>query len=233
VGLIIRFMPLLLKGVVVTIEVTAASAVLALIMSFVGGLGRLDRHSLVRWIAGGYIELFRGTSLIVQLFWVYYVFPMFGVSVGPFTAGVAVLGLNLGAYGAEVVRGGIQAVPAGQTDAAVALNFPSRQRFIRIVLPQAVPLMLPSFGNLLIVLLKASSLVSLVTLADLTFDATNLQSTYGHTVLIFSIVLVLYFVMSSVLTVGMHTVETRVAVRQGIRMRKRPRLFSSQAGWPP
>ena len=232
-GLIGTYLPFLLKGVLVTIKVTALSAVLAFVMSFVGGLGRLARQRLLRWIAGAYIELFRGTSLLVQLFWVYYVFPMFGVSVGPFVAGVAVLGLNLGAYGSEVVRGGIQAVPAGQRDAAVALDFSPAQRFWRIIMPQAVPLMLPPFGNLLIVLLKASSLVSLVTLADLTFAADNLRSTYGHTVLIYGIVLVLYSIMSAILTAGMRLIEARDAVKYGASIKRRPRLLSDLPGWSP
>jgi polar amino acid transport system permease protein len=233
VGLIGKFLPLLLRGALVTVEVTAVSAVLALGMSFAGGLGRLSRHRLLRWIAGTYIELFRGTSLLVQMFWVFYVFPTFGLTLSPFTAGVAVLGLNLGAYGAEVVRGGIQAVPEGQIDAAVALDFGAGQRFRRIVLPQAVPLMLPPFGNLLIVLLKASSLVSFITLPDLTFNAESLRSASGHTLLIYSMVLVMYFLMSSVITVGMRTVEARVGLRYGARLRRESKVLADPLGRAP
>jgi polar amino acid transport system permease protein len=225
VTLVGQFLPLLLRGALITVEVTMASAVLAFCMSFVGGLGRLSRHRPLRWIAGIYIELFRGTSLLVQMFWLFYVFPSFGITLSPFTAGVIVLGLNVGAYGSEVVRGGIQAVPNGQIDAANALDFTAGQRFRLIVLPQALPLMLPPFGTLLIVLLKASSLVSLITLRDLTFDAASLRSATGHTVLIFSMVLVLYFLMSAVITWGMRILEARTGQRYGARIRRPSKLL--------
>jgi polar amino acid transport system permease protein len=158
------------------------------------------------------------------MFWLFYVFPTFGITLTPFVTGVLVLGLNLGAYGSEVVRGGIQAVPPGQVDAATALDFTPAQRFRRIVLPQALPLMLPPFGTLLIVLLKASSLVSLITLPDLTFDAETLRSATGHTVLIYGIVLVIYFCLSAVLTGGMRAIEAQVRFRHGGAVRRPSRL---------
>jgi polar amino acid transport system permease protein len=219
-----QYLPLLLRGSLVTLKVTAVSAVIAFAMSFVGGLARLSKHRIVRWAAGAYIELFRGTSLLVQMFWLFYVFPTFGITLTPFVTGVLVLGLNLGAYGSEVVRGGIQAVPAGQVDAATALDFSPAQRLRRIVLPQALPLMLPPFGTLLIVLLKASSLVSLITIPDLTFDAETLRSATGHTILIYGLVLVIYFLMSEVLASGMRAVEAQVRVRQGGSVRRQSRL---------
>lgn len=115
------------------------------------------------------MEVFRGTSALVQLFWFYFVLPMFGMKLPALLVGIVVLGANAGAYGAEVVRGAILAVPAGQREAAVALNLTRARTIWRIILPQAVPAMLPPTGNLLIELLKNTALVSLITITDLTF----------------------------------------------------------------
>jgi polar amino acid transport system permease protein len=215
------YLPLLLRGAVITIKLTAVSAIIAFGFSFVGGLGRLSPSRYVRLAAGTYIEFFRGTSLLVQMFWVFYVFPLFGLTVSAFASAVVVLGLNLGAYGSEVVRGGIQAVPRGQLDAALALSFSPWQRFRRIVLPQALQLMIAPFGNLLIVLLKASSLASLITIPDLTFDGETLRATTGNTTLILLMVLLMYFVMSMVIAMATRGLEWRVAMKHGLRRRPR------------
>lgn len=115
---------------------------LALVVAFVAGLGRISRHAAVRWLATAYIEFFRGTSIFVQLFWIYFVLPMTGAELTPMQAGVMALGLNVGAYGAEVVRGAILAVPRDQHEACVAVNLTRFQRMRHIILPQALPLML-------------------------------------------------------------------------------------------
>ena len=113
----------LLLGTVTTIKVLVCSIILYVIISMIFGLMRLSKNPIIQGTATVYIEFFRGTSLLVQLFWAYYVLPSFGISLEAFTAGVAALGLNFGAYGAEIVRGGILAVPKGQWEAAHALNF--------------------------------------------------------------------------------------------------------------
>ena len=155
--------------------VTATLAALVAVPSaLIGGLGRLSPFRPVRLLAGAYIEVFRGTSAIVQLFWVFYVLPELGITLDPLTAGVIVLGLNSGAYGAEVVRGAIKAVPRGQWEAATALRLNRPLRMALVVLPQAVPTMIPPFGNLFIDLLKGTSLLSLITVTDATTVINNL-----------------------------------------------------------
>src|SRR5690606_3067203 len=117
-----------------------------------------------------YVEFARGVSAIILLFWMFFALPpLLGVNFTPLIAGVLALGINMGAYGAEVVRGGIQAVPVGQTEAGIALNMTERQRLTQVILPQAVPVILPPFGNLMIEILKGTALVSLITLSDLAF----------------------------------------------------------------
>jgi polar amino acid transport system permease protein len=202
----------LIPALGLTLALTACAAVLGLAAAFCAGLGRLSAFRLVRWTAGIYVELFRGTSALVQLFWVYFVLPFAGIELNAFTAGFVVLGLNAGAYGAEVVRGAIRAVPSGQRDAAAALNLTPGETMRRVVLPQALPAMLPPAGNLVIELLKNTALVSMIAVHELTFTAQLLRASTLQTGLIFSLVLVLYFAIALVLTRVFRSLERRVWV---------------------
>lgn len=201
----------LLRGLAVTLELTAASAAIAVAIALAAGLARLAPTRWVRWPAAAYVEVFRGTSALVQLFWFYFVLPFFGVQLGAFAAGVLVLGLNAGAYGSEVVRGAILAVPRGQREAAAALNMGRVQTLWRVVLPQAWPAMLPPAGNLAIELLKNTALVSLITITELTFSAQLLRAESLRSAEIFSLVLVLYFLAALAITAGMRYLERSAA----------------------
>ena len=196
-----------------TLWITWWAGVLALIMAFVGGVAKLSRNAVARWLAIIYIELFRGTSAIVQLFWLFFVLPFFGINLSAVLAGILALGLNVGAYGAEVVRGAILAVPKGQYEAATALNFTAKQRLWRVLIPQAVVNMIPPFGNLAIELLKATSLVSLVTVTDLTYRAQILdRNSFGvQTSSIYFLTLILYFVFAAIITLLIRGLETRLS----------------------
>jgi polar amino acid transport system permease protein len=205
------YIGLILDGAVVTIELTLMGSVLALIFAFLAGLGRLSRSRVIRTIATVYIEFFRGTSIFVQLFWVYFVLPFAGISLTPLEAGVLALGLNVGAYAAEVVRGGIQAVGKEQYEACTALNLNRWQRMRHVILPQALLVMLPTFGNNAIELLKATSVVSLISLTDMTFQANIVRAQTGHTAVPFITILVLYFIMAQAITFGMRLLERRMA----------------------
>lgn len=174
-----------------------ASAILAFFIAFAAGLGRISRFSIVRKITVIYVELFRGTSLLVQLFWIFFALPAFGIQFSPFLAGVVALGLNYGAYASEIVRGAILAIPHGQTEASIALNMSRWQRLRLIILPQALRIMLPGFGNISIELLKGTSLVSMITLTDLTYKGLIIQNTnISYTMPVFVLLLVLYFVIA-------------------------------------
>jgi polar amino acid transport system permease protein len=201
------FLPSLLAGAWITIEITVMAAVLAAVCSVTAAIAKLYGILPVRWLAVAYIETFRGTSALVQLFWLYFVFPYFGVSMEPITAAVVALGLNIGAYGAEVVRGAIQAVPRGQWEAATALNMTRAMALRRIVLPQAFVAMIPPWGNLLIELLKSTALVSLITIGDLTFRAQQMNQTTIRTVEIFTLTLIIYLCLSLVIIYAVRLVE--------------------------
>lgn len=201
---------LLVHGMYVTVQVTAGSALVAVCVACVAGLARASTRKLLSWPAAIYVETFRGTSALVQLFWIYFVLPRFGLDIGAMTAAITALGLNAGAYGAEVVRGAIRAVPDGQREAAMALNLTAARTLRRVIWPQALPAMLPPAGNLLVELLKNSALVSLITLADLTFSAQLVRSSTLQTGLIFGFVLLAYYAMAACLSGMVRTFERRL-----------------------
>jgi polar amino acid transport system permease protein len=204
------YVGLMLEGALVTIQLTVYGCALALVAAFAAGLARLSRWFPVRALAVAYIEFFRGTSIFVQLFWAYFVLPLAGFELSPLQAGVLALGLNVGAYGAEVVRSAVLSVGREQYDACVALNLTRFQRLRHVILPQAVVVMLPTFGNNAIELLKATAVVSLISLTDLTFQAQVVRAQTGNTVVPFVTILLIYFAFSSVISFGMRGLERRL-----------------------
>ncbi|HEX2527979.1 MAG TPA: ectoine/hydroxyectoine ABC transporter permease subunit EhuC [Geminicoccus sp.] len=206
-----EFIPGLLQGALVTIEIALAGAVVAVIAAFGAAMARMYGPLPVRWLAVAYVELFRGTSALVQLFWMFFVLPHFGVTLEPMTVAITALGLNVGAYGSEVVRGAVQAVPRGQWEATIALNMTRGEALRRIILPQALVAMIPPWGNLFIELLKSTALVSLITISDLAFRAQQMNQTTFRTVEIFTIVLVIYLAIAAVITTGMRALEQKAA----------------------
>ena len=210
-----RFLPVLGQGVVVTVEITLASACLALFMAFLAAVTRLYAPWPLRWLATGYIEIFRGTSALVQLFWLYFVLPQFGVELSAMTVAILGLGLHVGAYGAEIVRGTVAAVPKAQWEAATALNLGGMRTLRRIIMPQALTAMIPPWGNLMIELLKLTSLVSLITLADLTFRAQQLNLATFRTTEIFTLVLLCYLALSLLMTLGIRLIADHLHARYG------------------
>lgn len=205
------YLELILRGALVTIELTLAGCALALFMAFLAGLGRLSRLAPLRWLATTYIEFFRGTSIFVQLFWAYFVLPLFGIPLTPLQAGILALGLNVGAYGAEVVRGAVQSVAKDQYEACVAVNLTRYQCMRHVILPQAIVVMLPTFGNNAIELLKATAVVSLISLGDMTFQAQVVRAQTGSTAIPFLTILALYFLMATALSSSIRGLERRLA----------------------
>jgi polar amino acid transport system permease protein len=212
------FMPGLLEGAWLTVQIAVVGCGLAVIMATFAALFRLYGPPPLRWLAVTYVEFFRGTSALVQLFWLFFVLPDFGIFMEPFTVAVLGLGLNVGAYGAEVVRGAIQGVQRGQWEATTALNMTRWQALRRIILPQAFVAMIPPWGNLFIELLKSTALVSLITMSDLTFKARTLNDFSMQTIPIFTLALLMYLVLSLAITIGMRWLE-RKSLRGMVRGR--------------
>lgn len=186
----------ILSGTLITIVLTILASFLAMAIALAAGLMKLSDSFAVRGVATVYIEIFRGTSLLVQLYWIFFVLPLFGITLEKFTAGFVAVGMNLGAYGAELVRGAIQSVPRGQWEAAQALNMSPAKRMLRVILPQALLIMLPSWGNLLIELLKGTALVALIAVTDLMFQVKQINGTTFMSAEAFGTALVIYYIIA-------------------------------------
>ena len=196
---VLYFYPILIKGTITTIELTVLAAILALVISFIVGIARISSFKSIRVVAIIYLEFFRGSSALVQMFFIYFVLPMWGIYFDALTAGVIACGCNVGAYGSEVVRSAILAVDKDQHEAAKALNYSNYEKYRYVIIPQAIPIMIPTFGNLLIELMKLTAVCSLITISDLTFMAHIIRVQTALTLEPFLIILVIYFIIASVL----------------------------------
>lgn len=207
----------LLSAAPFTLIATGAGIALTVVLSFAAGMALLSRSRTVRFISRVYVEGLRGSSEVVQLFWVAFALPqLLGYQIVPLFAGILVLGLNHGAYGAEIVRGAVRSVPAAQVEGAVALGFSPAQRMRRVVLPQAVVEMLPSFNNLFIQLMKATALLSFIGVLELTQQGKLLVPSFGAgsgIVVIFGLQLLMYLAIALVITAVMRWLE-RVGARK-------------------
>ena len=192
----ITYGPKFSSAAITTAQVFVYSALLAVIISIIFGIMRLSKNIIIQVLATVYIEFYRGTSLIIQMFWIYYVLPLFGLPLPALLAGVLALGMNFGAYGAEVLRAGILAVPKGQWEGALALNFSKAKRMQRIIIPQIYPIILPPAANLAVELLKGTALVSLITIVDLMFVAKQINMMTWLSAQSFGLALLIYFVMA-------------------------------------
>jgi polar amino acid transport system substrate-binding protein len=163
-----KYLPLLLRGAVTTVVLSVLGMALAVVVGLVVVLARLYGSRPLRWLAQAYVEVVRGTPLLIQLFMIYYGLPQIGLSLNAFLAGILGLGLNYAANEAENYRAGIQSIPKGQTEAALALGMTRGQILRRIVLPQALPLVIPPVTNDFISMFKDSSIVSVITMVELT-----------------------------------------------------------------
>jgi polar amino acid transport system permease protein len=192
----IAFLPSLLHGAMLTIAVSLLAFGLALVLGLATGLARLSRLLPLRVVAACYIQFIRGTPLLLQLFFIYYVLPYVGIVLTPFVSGAMGLTLNYAAYMAEVFRSGIQAIPKGQSEAGQSVGMSRRLLMRRIILPQAFRIIIPSIGNFFVSIFKDSALVSVITMRDLMFSGQLLASaTYKHFE-IFAEVAVIYFLIS-------------------------------------
>lgn len=195
----VNILTYLSQGAWTTISIFLAATFFSFVMAFIAGLSRLAKNPLIRGFTAVYVEIFRGTSLIVQLFWLYYAVPMlFNINLGSnWWVGVVAIALNYGAYMSEVVRSSILSIDKGQTEASIALNLSRFQRMRHIILPQALRLMLPEFGNYSIQILKGTALVSLIGLTDILYYGDIYRSSnLSEGPLAYLMVLVMYFIIA-------------------------------------
>lgn len=206
--LVSRYLVPLAEGFRFTLLVFVGSVVVATVVALVVGSARLSRRRLLRYPSVAFVETFRGTSALVQMFWVFYALPLvLGISFPKLAAAWIVIGFNQGAYLAEVVRGAVRSVPAGQIDASIAINLSPMTRWRRIVLPQALPVIIPSYTNHVITILKETAIVSLIGITDLTFIADQLRTEFGHTTWLFTGICAVYLVSALILARGGRSLE--------------------------
>jgi polar amino acid transport system permease protein len=208
----------LAEGVPQTVIAAVGGIALTIVLSFAAGLGMLARSRVVRTVSRVYVEFFRGTSEVVQLFWIFFALPaLVGYQIIPLGAGILVLGLNHGAYGGEIVRGAVQSVPRAQYEGAMALSLAPQDRMFRVILPQAFVEMLPPFNNLFIQLLKSTALLSLVVVDEVVRQGQLLAPNLGvgSKLTIFLVELLIFLVLSLLITAGMRVLERRASARLG------------------
>jgi polar amino acid transport system permease protein len=211
VRIVIESLPLLLRGALVTVEVSALGLLLAVLLAVPTAFGRLARSRAARAVTFLYVDVVRGTPLLLQLFAIFYVPPLLGIDLSPFASGVIALGLNGGAYTAEILRGGIQALPRGQTESGRALGMSALQSARRIVLPQVVANVLPALANEAAALVKASSLVSALALVELTRVGYQVVSRVLRPTEIYVAVAALYLLITALVTAGATLAHRRLA----------------------
>lgn len=224
------------EGGAVTLEVFVGAAVLGTLLSLLFGILGYSRSRLLRGVSRTYVEFARGVSAVILLFWVARALPiLLGIRVGdawrlgPFALdpliafAIVALGINMGGYGAEVVRAGLRSVPPGQSEASISLNLSAGQRLRHVILPQAIVSMLPPYGNLNIEVLKGTSLVAIIGVIDMLGASQQLRTarvvlansggTAPSSVVIFLVALVLYFLLAQVIAAAFRFLERRLGGR--------------------
>lgn len=166
-GFVLEILPTLARAAVITIEATVVSFVLALVLGLVFALARMSAKPYVSLPVGAFVEFIRSTPVLIQIFFLYFVFPQFGVVIPALVAGVMALGLHYSTYCSEVYRAGLENVPRGQWEAATALNLGPMATYRDIILPQAIPPMVPALGNYLVGLFKETPLLSAIAVLEL------------------------------------------------------------------
>jgi ectoine/hydroxyectoine ABC transporter permease protein EhuD len=221
-ALVRESLPALLEGLKITVELTLIVIVISLILGIFVALGRLSKNRVLRTVTGFYVDFMRATPLLLQLIYIYFVLPTVGIRLDPFVAAVVGLSLNYAAYLSEVYRSGIQAIPRGQLDAAAALGMSPSLSMRRIVLPQAIRIVIPTLGNYFVALFKDTSLASALTLQELLFSGQIIISRTYDYFTIYSMVLFLYFLVGYPALIFVRYLEKRT--RSGYRRRRPARV---------
>ena len=209
-GYVWEVAPRLAEGLVVTIQATLVGMAVALILGLVLALARRSRHRLVSWPTGVLVEFVRSTPLLVQIYFLFYVLPDAGLRLSPLATGVIALGLHYAAYCSEVYRAGLESVPKGQWEAAVALNLTRWRTMKDIIIPQAIPPVVPALGNYLVAMFKDTPLLSAITVLEVLQTAKLIGSETFRYVEPLTLVGVLFLVLSLLSAALIRWVEGRL-----------------------
>ncbi|AFS40057.1 MULTISPECIES: amino acid ABC transporter permease [Leuconostoc] len=207
----LELLPSLLSGLKMTLGVFFFTIIGSIPLGIIVSLGMKSEYFTIRWLINGYIWIMRGTPLLLQLIFVYYGLGMMGISFPRFEAAIIAFIINYAAYLAEIFRGGLQSVPRGQYDAAKVLGFTKIQTFFKIVLPQVIKIVVPSFGNEVINLVKDTSLVYVIGLGDI-LRAGNIAASRDVTLIPYLLVGLIYLIMTAIVTVLLRRTEKRLNI---------------------
>ena len=210
-------LPILAEASVVTLQATLMGFVLALLLGLVFAVGRMAGPAWLRMAVAGLVEFVRSTPLLIQIFFLYYVMPEFGLTIDAMPAGVLALGLHYGAYCSEVYRAGLENVPKGQWEASLALNLSPLTTFKDVILPQAIPPIVPALGNYLVALFKETPLLSVIAVLELMQTAKILGSESFQYTEPITLVGLFFLVFSLVSAALIRRVEQRLKQRAGRR----------------
>ncbi|MDQ2650413.1 MAG: ectoine/hydroxyectoine ABC transporter permease subunit EhuD [Actinomycetota bacterium] len=210
-----EILPDLLRGLWVTVTLTVLGISLALVFGLVLALLRRSRFRAVRWPAGLFVEFIRGTPLLIQFFFLFYVLPDYGIVLSGFTVGVLGLGIHYACYTSETYRAGIESVPAGQWEAATAINLSNRQRWTSVILPQAIPTVLPALGNYLVAGFKDAPLAATVTVFGVLGTAQQIQGQTFRGLEPFTLAGLLFLAVSVPVASGVRLLERRHGIDRG------------------
>lgn len=209
----IEFIPILLEGAKLTVLVTLGSLVFSTLLGMVWALMRVSKYPALVWFSSAMINILRGIPIIVLLFYIYFVMPDAGISLSAMHAAIIGLGLAYSAYQAENFRAGIEAIDRGQIEAAMAMGMSWSMTMRRVVLPQAVKIILPPYGNIMIMMLKDSSQASTITVAELALQGKLIATSNFKNATVFTLVAVLYLVMCIPLIMLVRHLEKRNAAK--------------------
>lgn len=208
---VIEIMPRLLEGLMVTIQVTIVGFVLSAVLGLLMALGRRSDKKWVSWPTTAVVEFIRMTPLLVQLFFLFFVLPRYGLRLPAFFVGVVALGLHYGTYNSEVYRAGIEAIEKGQWEASRALNFSPTHTWTRIILPQAIPPMYPALGNYFVAMFKESAQLLAITVVELMLTARIIGTQTFRFLEPITMAGVLYFLISYPSSLLVQRLEARYA----------------------
>lgn len=209
-GFATDIIPFLLEGLWVTIQATVAGIALAMVLGLLLAIARRSHVKLVSWPVAGFIEFVRSTPLLVQLFFVFNALPeLTGVSMSPLRTGVVALAIHYGTYTSESYRAGIESVPRGQWEAATAINLSTARTWRHVVLPQAIPTVIPALGNYVVAMLKDAPLLSAITVLELVAQARNIQGIWFRGLEPFTVAGLLFLAVSIPAAIGVRYLERR------------------------
>jgi polar amino acid transport system permease protein len=208
---IVQSGPFIVQGAGITILVSLVSIVLAIMLALAGAIGRLSRNAIFYALASLYVSLVRGTPLLVQIYFIFFALPQAGIILDAIPAGIIALGFNYGAYMTEIFRAGIQAVPRSQREAAQALGMPERLAFRRIVLPQAVRIVIPAIGNDFVAMIKDSALISTIAVQELFWRAQRIGRSEHQVLASIALAALVYWGLTIIFSFFQERLEQRMA----------------------